>query len=860
MPFPLRLTGDVDTAALEAAVRDVVARHESLRTLFSVDADGVPAQRVLPADEARPVVETVQVAPDTLADTMSAAVARPFDLAAEIPLRATLFRLAEREHVLLLLVHHIASDGSSMAPLARDLATAYAARTAGTAPAWPELPVQYVDYTLWQRELLGEEDDPGSILASQVGYWREELAGVPQPLRLPADRPRPPVASHRGDAVEFALPPDVAAGVEELARRSGATVSMVLQTALAALLHSLGGGDDVTIGSPIANRTDEALNDLVGFFVNTWVLRADLSGGPTFAELLERVRGKALAAYDNQDVPFERLVEVLNPERSTAYHPLFQVMFAWQNFARRDFDLPGVGVGIERVRTETAKFDLFFNMADLPGMGVVGLLEFATDLFDRETAEAVAARFVRVVEQAVADPDLRVGSADVLRPGERELVVSGFNDTGAVRAEGSVAGLVERRAGVSPDAVAVVCGDEQVTYAELESRAARLASVLVGRGVSGESLVGVALPRSVDLVVALLAVWKAGGAYVPIDPRYPSGRLEFILADAAPALLLTDRETAPSLPTAGLSVVAARRALPAGGPAELARGRAAQAAYVMFTSGSTGRPKGVVVTHRGVVNGLAGLADRVGIGVGSRVLAGTSVNFDVSVFEIFTALVEGGTVEVVRDVLVVGERGGWSGGVISTVPSVFAEVLEQVAGRVSADVVVFAGEALPGGLVERVREVVVGARVVNAYGQTESFYASVYEVPDGEWGGGGAPVGGPLGNMRAYVLGPGLGPVPVGVVGELYVAGEIARGYHGRAGLTAERFVADPFAGRSGGRMYRTGDLARWRADGVLEYVGRADVQVKVRGVRIEPGEIEAVLTSHPGVAQAAVVTRGHRR
>ncbi len=856
LPFVLRLAGRLDVVALASAVRDVVGRHEILRTVLGEDGEGVPYQQVLSVDDVRLDMSVVEVVPAELPEALMAAAARPFDLVAEIPVRAHVFRSAPEEHVLLLLIHHIAGDGESMAPLARDLANAYAARLDGEEPAWRELPVQYADYTLWQQELLGAESDPASVLATQFSYWRKELAGVPEPLQLPTDRPRPSVATHRGDFVEFTLQPEVMTAVERLAQVRGATASMVLQAALAVLLYQLGAGEDIPIGAPIAGRTDDDLADLVGFFVNTWVLRADLSGDPSFDEVLVRVREKALAAYDNQDAPFERLVELLNPVRSTAYHPLFQVMFAWQNILREDFRLRGLSVRLESASTRTAKFDLFFNMADLPGLGVVGHLEYATDLFDRDTVEKLAARFVRVVHQVVTEPGLRIGLVDALVPGERELLLTELNDTARAVPDETLPELFERQVAATPDAVAVVSGPVSLTYGDLNARVNRLARELARRGVGPESLVGLAMPRTADLVVAMLGILKAGAGYLPIDPRYPSARLEFILAEARPQLIVTDAEAAKVLPDNGIPQLFLDGV--EDGAAEISRPLPGHVAFVMYTSGSTGNPKGVTLSHRNVVNGVLWLISVVGVGPDTRMLAGTSINFDVSVFEIFTTLLTGGCVEVVRDVLVLDERGGWSGGVLSGVPSVFAELMDRAPDEIRAHTVVFGGDALSASLVRRVREAIPGVRVVNPYGQTESFYATAFPMP-ADWAGtGSAPIGRPVGNMRAYVLGPGLVPVPPGVVGELYVAGAVARGYHGRTALTAERFVADPF-GPAGDRMYRTGDLVRWNADHQLEYVGRGDSQVKVRGFRIEPGEVEAVLLAHPAVAQAVVVARTGR-
>ncbi|MFF8919575.1 condensation domain-containing protein, partial [Streptomyces sp. NPDC015032] len=420
IPAVLRLTGVLDTAALTRAVRDVVVRHESLRTLIVDDAEGVPYQRVVPADEVLLDVPVITVQAGGAAPAVEHEAACLFDLATDIPIRTSVIRCGPEDHVLVLVIHHIAGDGESLAPLARDLAAAYTARLAGRAPQWTPLAVQYADYTLWQQELLGEESDPGSALSAQTAYWRQELAGVPQPLQLPTDRTRPAAASYRGDTVEIAFEPELLTAADKLARERGATVSMVLQSALAVLLRQLGAGDDITIGSPIAGRTDEALTDLVGFFANTWVLRADLSGNPSFERVLERVRDKALAAYDNQDAPFERLVELLNPERSTAYQPYFQVMLAWQNITLPDFALPGLQVTPESASTGAARFDLFFNLAEMPGQGVRGVIEYATDLFDRPSVERLADRFVRALRQLVADPGRPASGIDILTPDERE--------------------------------------------------------------------------------------------------------------------------------------------------------------------------------------------------------------------------------------------------------------------------------------------------------------------------------------------------------------------------------------------------------------------------------------------------------
>ncbi|MCQ4196083.1 condensation domain-containing protein, partial [Streptomyces parvulus] len=545
IPFALRLEGPLDTAALAAAVTDVVTRHETLRTLIAENADGTPEQRVLPAREAVVPFRVADVTADALDAALGEELREGFDLETELPLRVTVLRLSPEEHVVAFVFHHIAVDGASMAPFLQGLVSAYTARRRGDAPRWEPLPVQYKDYTLWQREVLGDEADPESVAASQIDYWRQELAGVPQPVQLPLDRPRPTMSDHRGGHVSFELAPDLLTGLGRLAAEHGATPPMAAQAALAVLLHKLGGGTDLTIGSPIEGRADEQLDDLIGFFVNTWVLRADLSGGPTFRGLLEQVRDKALAAYDNQDMPFERLVELLGPERATSYQPLFQTMLAWQ-FVWPRIEMPGLRATPVAADTGSAKFDLFFNVVPQADGGAYGRLEYAAQLFDHTTAQAIVDRFLRVLRQVVADPGAPLAAVDVRSDAERDQLAR-LNDTAAPVPASTVPELVAAQAARTPDATAVVSAGTALTYRELEDRAGRLAAVLREHGVGPDVLVVVALPRTADLVVGTLAVLKAGGAYLPVDPGYPSSRVGLLLDTARPALVLTGHEAAASV-------------------------------------------------------------------------------------------------------------------------------------------------------------------------------------------------------------------------------------------------------------------------------------------------------------------------
>jgi nonribosomal peptide synthetase DhbF len=864
IPMALRLTGPLDLAALTAALGDLTARHESLRTVFP-EVDGVPWQQVLP--DARPTPALVTADPDTAPLLLLEAARRPFDLAAEIPLRATVLRIAEQEHVLLLVLHHIAGDGTSVGPLLHDLAQSYTARSAGRSPEPVPLPLQYADYTLWQRELLGDEDDPQSLLARQLDYWRRTLAGAPAQLELPADRPRPAVADHRGGTVEFGIDAATHARLEALARDAHCTVFMVVQAALAALLSRLGAGHDIPLGTAVAGRADPALDELVGFFVNTLVLRTATSGDPSFRELLARVRSADLAAYTHQDVPFERLVEALNPPRSAAAHPLFQVMLAFQNTAQPQLELPGVEVALEGFGTGVAKFDLSFSIADShtpdgSAAGLRGVVEYAAALFDPETAWSIAERFGRLLAAAAADPDTALSRLSLLSEAERQDLVEGWQGAPAVPAA-TLPELFARQVARTPHAPALQCGQLTLDYAELDARAERLAVLLAARGACPERFVAIALPRSADLVTAVLAVARTGAAYLPLDPDYPAQRLALMLADARPDCVVTISALAEQLPgdparqlvlDAPETVATLREQDPGRPPVRLLPDHPA---YLIYTSGSTGTPKGVVVTHRG----LAGLAsvhrEEHRSGQGSRVMQFVSPSFDVSVSELCMALLTGGCLVVPEHPPLGAELAAFLREQRIThahmPPSVLAGVPETPLPELRT--LIIGGEPCAPHLVARWAP---GRRMINGYGPTEATVEAVHAINDPA-ASGPQPIGHPLPGVRAYVLDPALRPVPPGVPGEIYLAGHgVARGYLNRPGTTSSRFVADPF-GTPGSRMYRTGDLGRWRRNGMLDFLGRADDQVKLRGFRIEPGEIEAVIAARPEVARAAVTVREDR-
>ena len=882
LPVAARLTGPLNRAALKLALGDLAGRHESLRTVFPEAGGGVPWQRVLDA------VPELRVA-DAGGPALAPAVAQPFDLAAELPLRAWLFVVSPVEHVLLLVIHHIAGDGWSMGPLGRDLAVAYAARCAGRAPDWAPLPVQYADYTLWQRQLLGGEDDPGSLIAEQLGYWTKTLAGAPDELVLPFDWPRPAVASRWGGLVRFAVPAPLHAGLVGVARRHGVTAFMVTQAAVALLLTRLGAGADVPIGTAAAGRADEALDDVIGFFVNTLVLRTDTSGDPSFGELLDRVREVDLAAFAHQDLPFERLVEVLNPARSLARNPLFQVMVtAGVSGSQNALGLPGLDCEAVPVATGTVNMDLVFDLSELPGGSVssgrlAGELRFALDVFDEGTAEAVAARLVRVLEAVAADPAVRLGAVDLLAPGERQTILRQWNDTASAVPGLTLPGLVEAQVARTPGAVALVVAPDpapasasalasvagELTYARLNERANRLARYLMTLGAGPERVVALVLPRGAAAIVAMLAVAKAGAAYLPVEPGLPAARISFMLADALPVLVLTDAAGSAALPAGGPppvvlddpAVTTAVAACPARDVTDADRLiplHPAHPAYVIYTSGSTGTPKAVVVSQAALVNLVVTHVTMHAIGPDSRLLQVASLSFDTSSGEIWRALAAGAR-------LVIPPAGPLGSDQLAQLvddhaithtwvpPAVLAGIAR---GRLaSVATMTVGGEAVAAPLADPWAS---GRTMLVGYGPTEATVAVTHHLvrPADAARPGPLPIGRPIANTQVFVLDERLAVLPPGVVGELYVAGVgLARGYLGRCGLTAERFVACPF-GPAGARMYRTGDLARWTAAGELEFAGRADDQVKLRGFRVELGEVASVLAGAPGVGQAVVVLR----
>jgi arthrofactin-type cyclic lipopeptide synthetase C len=865
MPFGLRLSGELDIVALKRALDRIVWRHEALRTNFEA-VDGEPVQRIAAPDRGFELQEHdlsghADEAAE-LAQRMQEEADRPFDLEHGRLVRGQLIRLAAQEHVLLITMHHIVSDGWSMEVFARELSVLYGAYRAGEPDPLPALPIQYADYAVGQRQRL-----TGAVLERQSEYWRRTLAGAPGLLELPTDRARPAQQSFAGEVLELALDTELTRGLKALSRRHGMTLYMLVVAGWAAVLARLSGQAEVVIGTVVANRTRPEVEALIGFFVNTLALRVEVKG--SVAEMLERVKARALEAQEHQELPFEQVVEIVKPARSLAQAPIFQVLLAWQSNGTRTPQLPGLQAAPLQSAYKVAKFDLDLGLGEVNEQ-IVGDLGYATALFDRATVERHIGYLRQALAALAADERQAVDRIDLLSAAERSQLLVEWNQTDAALPDCCLHVLVEEQAQRQPQAIAVSDGTRQLSYADLNAGANRLARHLRTRGVGPDALVAICLDRGVDLLMGLLGVLKAGGAYVPMDPSNPRQRLNDILEDAQPRVVLTHRRLRAILPPCRAAVIALDEdwnSISEQSPDNLipeALGVSpSNLAYVLFTSGSTGRPKGVMIEHRSVVNLLCSMCAEPGINRDDRVLAFTTVSFDIAAFELFLPLLVGAEVVFANSEMATD---GWLMGqliqqrdvtVLQATPATWRLLLEDKSWRAPRVRALSGGEALACSLAGQVLERVHA--LWNGYGPTETtIYSTLQPITAGSAGASASePIGRPVANTRIYILDGHYEPVPIGVAGEIYIGGiGVGRGYLGKPELTLERFLPDPFSSEPGSRMYRTGDLARWRADGRIEFLGRNDFQVKLRGFRIELGEIEARLAEHPSVREAVVLAR----
>ncbi|MGW2332137.1 amino acid adenylation domain-containing protein [Streptomyces sp. NPDC001700] len=872
IPLAMRITGELNVAHLARAISTVVGRHEALRTTFAEDG-GEPVQRITPA-EAVPV-PVVTVPGDSPAARLAAAreltgaeIAEPFDLSVGPLLRAKVLRLDEQDHVLVLIVHHVATDAWSQVVLVRELSAAYGALVAGRTPALPPLTVQYADYAVWERDRLS-----GPALRRQLDYWQKQLAGMEPALDLPTDRPRPSVARQEGEAARWELPAELVDAARKLGAGEDATLYMTLLAAFQLVLARYVDNEDIAVGTPVANRGRSEIEGLIGFFVNTVVLRTDLSGDPTYRELLRRVRDVTVGAFAHGDLPFEYLVEHVQPERDLSRNPLVQVLFQMLNVPTDRLSLAGLEAEQFDPGRILTRMDLEFHLVEGDDGGLIGHIVFSKALFDRQTIERLLRHLGVVLRSALADPDQPISEITLLDDAERTQVLEQFNDTAHPVPEGSLSELFSAQVRRRPDAVAVIHGDDHVTYAELDRRANQLAHHLQGRGIGPETLVGLCVERGTEVIVAILGILKAGAAYVPIDPNHPRDRIRFVLDDAKVTTAVTQQrftELFEASPGTELVLLDAEHEALAEQPDTAPSTPTSQddLAYVIYTSGSTGVPKGILMPAACVVNLVAWQKRALPVGPDAKTAQFATVTFDISLQEIFSALLYGETVVIPDEELRMDPAAfaRWAHDhelAQVFVPNVMLRAMSEEVDPHGPELSALrhlsqAGEPLS--LHQDLRELCENRpelRLHNHYGPSEAHVVTSYSLPASvsEWP-LTAPIGKPIGNTRVYVVDRQLRPVPVGVPGELCVAGAgLARGYLGRPELTATRFVTDPFRA-DGSRMYRSGDLVRWLPDGNLEFLGRIDDQVKIRGFRIEPGEIEAILARHEDVLHAAVIVR----
>jgi amino acid adenylation domain-containing protein len=859
VPRAVRLRGPLKCDALQHALNAVVARHEVLRTVFHSE-QGTPAQVVRPAAAVQIGRADLTGCTDPEQAALEAATVearKPFDLTADLMLRATLLRVQEDDHILVLVTHHIASDGWSRWILFHDLAVLYAAACAGRDPELPELPIQYADFAAWQREWL-----EGARLQKQLSYWKQQLAGIPALLELPADYPRPAVASYRGAKFFTHYSAELAAAIKELGQREGATVFMTLLAAFQVLLHRYSRQDDIAVGTPVAGRRHPQTESLIGDFVNMLVLRSDHSGNPTFRELLARVRRVALDAYDHQDIPFEKLVEELEKGRDLSRAPLFQVMFALENTGGGLLQFEGLETSTVELDTGVAKNDLIVSVKE-EHQGLKVKFEYSTDLFDKVTIERMAGHFGTLLAAITANPGCRVLDLPLLTAEEEHLLLVEWNRTTRDYPHSRrVHQLIEAQAERTPHAPAVVFGDERLTYRHLNERANQLAYFLLRQGAGAGKRIGIYLERSPEMLVALLAAQKTGGAYVPLDPAYPAERIRLTLEEAQVCMVVSREPLVPSLPAQCAPTVCLDRdekciATESRGNPSVHAG-ANDVMYVIFTSGSTGRPKGVQVSHGSVVNLLSCMAREWQLGAQDVFPALASYAFDMSVPELYLALLSGGCVALGEHWLAADgvALARWLRAVQATIvhatPTTWKLLLEAGFDGKGLKRAIGA-EPVPQELCDRL--LAADASLYNFYGPTETtVWSTVHHM---QRPGEAVTVGRPLDNTQIYILDSQGRPVPIGVPGEICIGGEgVALGYLNRPDLTAEKFVADSFTGQTGRKIYRTGDLGRYRNDGTIQFLGRADFQVKIRGFRIELGEIETALGRHPDVRQNVVLAR----
>ncbi len=861
MPIASRLRGELNPQALQQAMNLVVSRHEALRTRIvgqepALTIDPPSPVPMLSVDLRSHPLEHREIAATQILETEAK---RPFNLSSDLMVRAVLVRMDEQEWIFLVLMHHVASDDWSWRVFCREVAATYEAAIAGGQVNLPEPAIQYADFSVWQRDLWR-----GETLKKHLQYWRKQLDGAPPVLELPTDHPRPASQTFRGACEWLKLPADLSEKLNALSQRGGFTPFMILLAAFQTLLHRYTGQEDIVVGSPVAGRTRASLEKVIGVFVNMLALRTNLEGNPSFAELLRRTQTTVLEALAQQDLPFEKLVEELQPQRSASYSPLIQVMFALQDELSENLRIPGLAITPFPLDTRTAKFDLTFTIVK-NSSGFDCCAEYNTDLFEPATARRMLGHYRTLIEGIIANSEKRLSDLPLLTDAEASQLLVDWNRTNSdfPRHE-CIHELFSAQVSGNPTAVAVICGGESLTYGELDRRADQLARFLRSRAVGPDSLVAVSMDRSLEMIVALLGILKAGGAYLPLDPSYPADRIRFMLEDSNTSLLLTRSQEKQQMaqPPLGVQVICldteweeiSREQDVESAPAAIAE----NLAYVIYTSGSTGRPKGVQIPHRAVVNFLQTMRREPGLTAADTLLSVTSISFDIAGLEIFLPLTTGACVVIATSselfdaakmkALIRDSRAT----VMQATPSFWQFLVESGWAGDEQLKILCGGEALSRSLANQLLE--RGSQVWNLYGPTETtIWSTLAKITPGT---GPVPIGRPIANTQTYILNADLKPVPVGVPGELYIGGDgVARGYLNRPELTTERFIANPFL-KNGSRLYKTGDIARYHASGEIECLGRNDFQVKLRGHRIDLGEIESVLRHHPDVREAVATLK----